>query len=99
DPAVRRLRGLALAGNHALALMDQLVNVRINKAIARRVAATTPAAPSAAGGVLTVPPPDEAEERRLIAVRERWIHWHQWRTLDIVLGFALLVTALLTVSG
>ncbi|MCH5670865.1 DUF1772 domain-containing protein [Streptomyces gilvus] len=99
DPAVRLLRGLALACNIALALMSELVNVRINKAIARRVAAAAPAAPSATGGILTGSRPDEADERQLIAVRERWIHWHQWRTVDIVLGFALLVVGVLVASG
>ncbi|MFD5541255.1 hypothetical protein ACFWIJ_26405, partial [Streptomyces sp. NPDC127079] len=50
DPAVRLLRGLAQASNNALAFLSELVNLPLNNAIARRVAATTPAAPSAAGG-------------------------------------------------
>jgi hypothetical protein len=31
----------------------------------------------------------------LVGVRERWIRWHQWRTLDIVAGFGLYVAAVL----
>lgn len=95
DPAVRVLRGIALAHNVALALMSELVNVRINKAIARRVTAPASGAASGNGGLLTVPRLDDATEQQLVIVRERWIRWHGWRTLDIVLGFVLLVTAVL----
>jgi hypothetical protein len=95
-PEVRVLRALALVCNVALALMSELVNVRINKSIARKVAVL-------AGGVLSGGPDDPTfltetgdwERDRMVAVRERWIRWHQWRTLDIVLGFGLSVAAVL----
>lgn len=83
----RMLRAIALAANLALALMSELVNVPINKTIAGRVAV-------GAGGGGDVPLPAE-ENARLVAMRERWIRWHQWRTADIVAGFALYVTAVL----
>jgi hypothetical protein len=88
EPEVRLLRVLALVCNISLALMSELVNVRINKAIAQRVAVP-------AGGPDLLDDIDDRERDRLVAVRERWIHWHQWRTLDIVLGFGFSVAAVL----
>lgn len=96
QPEVRLLRALALVCNVALALMSELVNVRINKSIARRVAAF--AAPVLVGGPSGPGMSAEigdSEHGRLVAARERWIHWHQWRTLDIVLGFGLSIAAVL----
>jgi Anthrone oxygenase len=86
SPEARLLRILALACNIALALMSELVNVRINKAVAARVAV------SPAGEPIGL---DDHEHARLVGVRERWIRWHQWRTLDIVAGFGLYVAAVL----
>ena len=83
---VRVLRILALACNISLALMSELVNVRINKSIAARVAV-----PAGAGGDRwEAPEPD-----RLAAVRERWIRWHLWRTVVIGSGFLFYVIAVL----
>jgi hypothetical protein len=91
DTDVRILRAFALACNISLALMSELVNVRINKAVAARVAV-----PVGVGGG----PWLEAESEHLSAVRERWISWHVWRTVVIVTGFALYVLALvLTTTG
>lgn len=85
DADVRVLRIFALICNISLALMSELVNVRINKAVATQVAA-----PAMVGGGQW----DDAESDRLSAVRDRWIHWHVWRTVVIVTGFALYVIAI-----
>jgi hypothetical protein len=101
EPAARALRVLALVCNVALALMSELVNVRINKSIARRVGSAVPVAAGPAGGPVPAPLPglDSPEHASLVATRERWIRWHLWRTVDIVLGFALSVVAVLVVAG
>jgi hypothetical protein len=83
---VRLLRIVALAHNIALALMSELVNVRLNKQIAARVLAPV-------GG------PAPADEVDFDQVRERWIQWHGWRTLVIVTGFVEYAIAVLLTSG
>jgi Domain of unknown function (DUF1772) len=99
DGGVRLLRVLALLCNIALALMSELVNVRINKAVAQRVAVMAGGVPSGgSGSVITAGDGDE-DPGRLVEVRERWIRWHQWRTLDIVVGFALSVAAVLAAAN
>ncbi|MEV8635695.1 DUF1772 domain-containing protein [Streptosporangium sp. NPDC051023] len=99
DGVVRMLRVLALMHNIALALMSELVNVRINKAIARRVAVLAGDVPPSgdSGSVMTVVDGEDTDQ--LIAARERWIRWHQWRTLDIVLGFVLSIVAVLLAAN
>lgn len=84
----RLLRALALACNIGLALMSELVNVRINKSVAA----------AAIGPDGAAVPPNEEDHARLAAARERWIRWHHWRTADIVAGFLLYVAAAL-ISG
>jgi uncharacterized membrane protein len=86
EPEVRLLRILALAHNVALAVISELVNVRLNKLVAQRV----PALAGPAGDAL---PDDERES--LSAIRERWITWHGVRTAVIVVGFAEYVVAVL----
>jgi Domain of unknown function (DUF1772) len=84
--SARLLRVLALTGNVALALMSELVNVRINKFVAARL--RTPAAEGA--GI-------RVAERDLIGLRDRWIDWHVWRTVTIAASFILSVSATLLV--
>jgi hypothetical protein len=86
DNDVRVLRVLALVCNVSLALMSELVNVRINKSVAARVAVQV-------GGPAAAPDEDLAQ------VRERWIWWHRWRTVVIVAGFLLYVAAVLPHQG
>ncbi|MDA2813660.1 DUF1772 domain-containing protein [Nocardiopsis sp. RSe5-2] len=86
DGPARWVRVAALCCNSALALMSELVNVRINKSL-KTVAADMPATGGAPG------PDTPLDEERLSAVRERWIHGHAWRTVVITAGFLLYILA------
>ncbi|BCJ56172.1 hypothetical protein Asp14428_76470 [Actinoplanes sp. NBRC 14428] len=90
EPEVRALRIVALAHNIALAVVSEMVNVRINKDIAARVLVPAGGVPGPSLDELT-----EDETERLVAVRERWIRTHGWRTLIIVTGFVEYVIAVL----
>lgn len=89
DGEIRGIRIAALACNIALAVMSELVNVRINKQVKKvsdAVPAYTGVSGSGDGGA-----GDAGAE--LVPVRARWVRWHFWRTWVITLGFGLYVLA------
>jgi hypothetical protein len=86
------LRIAALACNIALALMSEVVNVPINKVVARRMPVL-----AQVGGLAEAEEIDEAGQLAdLGAMRERWIVWTQWRAWVITAGFILYAVAVLT---
>ena len=89
----------ALLCNISLALMSELVNVRINKFVSRQVAVAAGAPVPAARGGAAEPAAAPVTESELMALRERWIGWHGWRTATIVLGFVLYVVAAVAVRS
>jgi hypothetical protein len=86
DGVTRGLRIAALVCNIALALMSEVVNVPINKILARQL-------PVLAHGAS--PAHDDPEIVRLGAMRERWIVWTQWRAVVITAGFIMYAIAAL----
>jgi hypothetical protein len=90
DGTVRTMRICALACNIALALMSEIINVPLNKVIARKVPVLADA--EAAGGSGTA---EMAEMVEMAGIRDRWIRWTKWRAVVIAGGFLLYAAAAL----
>jgi hypothetical protein len=83
DGTVRAI--CALACNIALALTSEIINVPLNKVIARKVPAL-----AGVGAADVSASPEIAEMAR---IRERWIRWTKWRAAVITAGFLLYAVA------
>jgi uncharacterized membrane protein len=87
DGTVRAMRICALACNIALALMSEIINVPLNKVIARKVPALA--------GVDAAGVSASAEMAEMARIRERWIRWTKWRAAVITAGFLLYAIAVI----